>query len=416
MRSIFKDAALGTALFLVLTLAGCSNPAGSGGGTGDGGSSQLSFSVSGTFDKDDDGIEDVSFTLQSDGSQRRSAGRAVITSFTISGILEDGDFTIRLTGTYDPYTGIWSVSAKSSTIVYTLGGSVDADGNSQGTTATIAVKEDDGEWSTSVLPVTEETVNIDVEEEDLEEGDAGVPSFGQGWWRSQMVIDVGYEAEISCLISPWKLKATINTTWNGTHSTETQECNIIEINDLGDDSYDFIYTYPEYVITSEDFKNAVADFLGINKSLITVLSKSPWDIDVAGDLWPTGKWVYYNEEDESTSMGGFTDAEWTKLDSFWAQNYWELWAADNGIQEQPKYAKLKVTYRNSGTVFDMVSMVEESDDPGEPPGFYTYNFDTLAELKAATLVEAHNWNFEWDEDTSSLISEDLGVSKMTFTR
>jgi hypothetical protein len=159
---------------VMFTMTGCNN---GNSGDGDGGDENNgggggAFSVSGSFNKSEAaGSGEVKFEVKSNDA----FGRAVSAdSYTISGALEDGDLTIRLKGSYDPNAGNWSVSAKSSSIIYTINGNVNSAGVSQGSSATIAVKSGE-EWIPFIFPIRESAVNIPGT---AKEGIAGVlPSF-----------------------------------------------------------------------------------------------------------------------------------------------------------------------------------------------------------------------------------------------
>jgi hypothetical protein len=361
------------------------------------------FSVSGSFTKA--GGEEVKFDLESD----RSAAMAVAAdSYTVSGVLEDGDLTIRLKGSYDPNTGNWSVSANSSTIIYSLDGNVNSAGVSQGSSATIAVYDSGTqEWVPYIFPITEAVVIIPdaAEAEDGETG--GMPSFTQGYWHSDKTYPGGYLQSISLLISDWRVTATGTVTSpDGTTMPIEQNWTLLEFTGEGttSDPYYIVGCYPEYVMTSEDLAEAMEDYLGITS--IDALTSAP------GDPWPSGKWVYYDDNDDSIWFGGFTDTEYDRLNVFWATGGWETWAADNGVTKKNQYVKAKLSYSSGNTSFDMINMVKEGSDPW----YYIYSFESLADLKAAVtageLVEEHEW--DWSDYPDPLT--DLGVSRITFTR
>jgi hypothetical protein len=381
----------------MFAMAGCDS-----GGGGDGDDGTRAFSVSGSFTKSTEaGGGTVNFDLKSDGDQGKSTGRAVTAdSYTLSGVLEDGAITMRLRGNYDPNTGRWSVSAKSSLIIYTLNGSVDSAGVSQGISATIAVKSGE-EWIPYFFPVTEASDPVTATEWDDagEDATGGVPSIAQGYWHSNHDSGGGYTQSISILISAWKTAVSGTATTPYGNIPIDESWTLLEIEDKGSNVYEVIGCYPDYVKTSTDLASAVGAYLGVT---VTGFSTVP---DFNAGL-PSGKWVYV-ESPNSSWWGGFTEAEFARLDVFWGTGRWEKWAASNGVSKVNKYIKGRMTYTSPDS-FDMVNLVGVANS--SQSWIQTYDFPTLADLKAATLVE------ERDYDFSSSPPKDIGPVVMTFTR
>jgi hypothetical protein len=102
------------------------------------------------------------------------------------------------------------------------------------------------------------------------------------------------------------------------------------------------------------------------------------------ESFPDGRWIYITPN--SSSYGGFSEAEYAKLEVFWATGGWEKWAVSKNIEQENWYGKMKVSYTNSNTKFDLISMVEP---PAGEDGWATYYYPTLAALKDAEddLVE-----------------------------
>jgi hypothetical protein len=289
-------------------------------------------------------------------------------------LLQDGDLTIRLKGSYDPGTGNWSVSAKSSIIVYTLDGSVDRAGVSRGSSATIAVKSGE-EWVPYIFPVAESTaVSISGAGED---GVAGwLPAFAYGSWHISSE-GGGYSQTMTCIISDWKIKVTgTTTTPDGVAIPFEQTLTVIEYGGSGS-TFDALCCYPEYVADAANLAKAFAAYLGIGDIRVLTEEEEP----VTGTLMPPGKWIYMDSSD-SLQLCGFTEAEYNKLNVFWSTGGWEIWAAANGVTPGNRYEKYKVSFPNN-TTMDVTQMVEV----GTGPWNYTYSFDSLAALKLATLVE-----------------------------
>jgi hypothetical protein len=305
---------------------------------------------------------------------------------------------MRLKGSFDPDTGKWSVSAKSSSIIYTIDGSVDSAGTSRGSSATIAVKSGD-EWVPYFFPVTEAGVSISGAEEAVESLESGMPSFAKGTGYSSQDYGGGYSTSMSCIISDWKIIVSGTTTSpNGTQPID-QNMTLLEY--TGSDSdYEVIYCYPEYVQTSANMAKALAAYLGIAENDITAYTEFPTQ-------FPSGRWIYITSN--SGSYGGFSEAEFAKIQVFWATGGWEKWAATHDVTPQNRYEKKKISYIANNTKFEARNMVGPAT--GENAWEYTYSYSTLALLKAAeNLAEEHDWS--WDGQAM----KDNGVKVMTFSR
>jgi hypothetical protein len=391
----------------IFTIAGCGNPA--GGDDDEDGSNppQSSFSVSGKFTKSGGaGSGEVAFSLKSDAA---SAGRAVTAeSYTIGGVLEDGDFTIRLKGSYDPNKGTWSVSAKSSAIIYTLDGSVDSEGNSRGSTATIAVKSGD-EWVPYVFPIKEDAQTVTVPDADAVNGENGIPAFAQGWWKL-IGSGGGYSWNASVLLSPWKIKGTITTTDpNGTVFLDEIEYSLVEIvSGSGKGPYVIYYTWPEYVMTTENLAKAASQCLFGNENSVTPLTNEQADQLFNGSGMPGSPpkqpYVWYNTNTDTTYWSGFTTDQ---IDTFFEQNYWKKWATAQGVTQSNKYGASKVSFNDdtAPTSFSITNLVQVGSSE---EWYYTHSFGTLKALKAATLVE----EYEWDWATNPPKKGDVSVQTL----
>jgi hypothetical protein len=388
MKKTMKKLAVLTAILAValvwgLMLAGCDTGTSPGPGSGTEG-----FSVSGSFTKTADiGGGNVNFDLKSNSA----FGRAVTAdSYTISGVLEDGDVTIRLSGSYDPNTGNWSVSARSSAIIYTLDGNVDSAGVSRGSSATIAVKSGT-EWVPYIFAVTEAAVSIPNAAEAEESETGGTPSFAQGYWHSNASSSEG-SLSVGSIVSGWKVAVKGEyTTQYGTMPIE-QSWTILEYEEKGGGAYEVIACYPEYVWTSDNLAKALAAYLGINETTITRLTEFP-----PSSGFPNGRWVYAKAD--SATVGGFSNTEMNRLPVFFATGGWEKWATANpaGITKAKRYIKAKTSFTNNNTTFTMIRM-------GVTSPYLTVTFDSLAALKAAegSMIELDN--------------STISFAQLTFTR
>jgi hypothetical protein len=383
----------------IFALAGCDTggdaPEGDGGIPG-----TRAFSVSGSFDRSGNNGDVVYFELQSNAASPSASVMRSVTaeSYTLSGVLEDGNLTIRLKGSYDPHTGNWSVSAKSPTIIYTLDGSVDSAGVSQGASATIAVKNGN-EWVPYTVLITEgashDFTNDATEAMDSEEG---VPSSVQGYWYMNETFSYG-SASHSLLVSDWKMQLIdVLTTPEGTLSYN-QSWTILDWKGAGP-SYEMTYCYIQYVMTPENLAKAMAAYLDLDERDITALNANPR----SGGNLSEGRWVYVDED--STYQGGFSPEESQKLDVFWQTGGWEIWVMLNGgnADKKNKYVKDKISFNN--TTLSITPMVAGDGT------VYTRAFDSLEALTNATMVEEHVWVNDEGENPI-----DSGVFyTITFTR
>jgi hypothetical protein len=386
---------VGLTLFSLLMLAGCDN-----GSTDDDDSGGEPFSISGSFTKTgtgDDGT--VKFDLKSN----TGLSRAAEDSYTLSGVLEDGDLTMRLKGSFDPNTGKWSVSAKSTLIIYTIDGSVDSAGISRGSSATIAVKKDN-EWVPFFFPVTEAGVSIPDAETAVESEESGMPSFAKGTWYANANYGGGYSTSMSCIISDWKIIVSgTNTSPDGTQPLN-QDMTLLEYTGSGS-NYDVIYCYPEYVETGADMAKALAAYLGIAENDITAYTELPTQ-------FPSGRWIWVDSTGTGSAFGNFSEAEFAKLRVFWATGGWETWAATHSVTPQNRYEKIKISYIASNTKFEAIRMVGPATGENQPWN-YTNSYSTLAALKAAesSLVEEYNWSWNGGDTPTKGV-----VKVMTFSR
>ncbi|MDR1867780.1 MAG: hypothetical protein LBQ77_05905 [Treponema sp.] len=406
----------------IFIFTGCPTDGGDPGtNPGGGGDDTEAFSISGSFTKSSDaGGGEVKFGLKGNMS------RAVTADYTLSGVLEDGDLTIKLKGSYEPNTGRWSVSARSSSIVYTLDGSVDSAGVSQGAIATIAVKSG-AEWIPYIFPVREEAVSIPNAGTAVGSEAGGVPAVLQGIWYSNINYREGYTSSINVLVSDWKVSVSgVYSTPNGNSPIE-EKWTLIEL-DESSGSYEVIACYPVYVATPESFAGALRSYLGPTVTVTVIEDDTDTDIFItlAGSPSPEGRYPdgiamkLYDDNDDtlysySFSMNTFDpepalEAVREKLGAF---NGWEQWAASNNVDPVNRYKKIKLSLTDNNSKLNIINMVANSLSNAPD---YTYTFSTLAKLKAVeeTLEEEHNW--EWPDGDGDGPPVKLDPKVMTFTR
>jgi hypothetical protein len=394
MKKKFLFGLLAAVLVLGGIVAGCDT-----GGGGDDDSDTRVFSVSGSFTKSaaaGGGL--VNFELQGDAAALfagRSAGRAVTAdSYTVSGVLEDGDLTIRLKGSYDPDTGGWSASAKSSLIIYTLSGKKGVAGSSS---ATIAVNNN-GNWESYFIPVTEQGVSIAGVAVEGETG--GMPAVFHGYWNINWTDPSdGSVDSISSLVSEWNTKASgTHTNPRGEINSIDQDQTVISVTNNGDGSYTYICCYPKFEVaenpSATPLIKAITEYMGISENDIAVLE---WPLNENNE-WTgngghppfEGRWVTFKDASDpfgnGNMLGGFSETELAKLTEFLNTNGWKKWVAahpeEAGGTMVTKYVKAKMS--GNGSTFTMTPMttpekVQDFHGMGEA------EFDSLAELDGATV-------------------------------
>ncbi|MCL2792752.1 MAG: hypothetical protein FWD87_06645 [Spirochaetaceae bacterium] len=284
------------------------------------------FSISGTFTKSGGaGSGDVSFQLGDartftppTSSLSMAPARSVTnSSFAVSGVLKDGAMIFNLSGTYDPVALSFSVSAASSFLRYTINGAFDSNGNSIGSTATIALSLDSGTtWTPFTFPVElDNTVNITdaVTEEPV---DGGIPLLARGFWNySESNPDWG-SFEGRMLVTQWNASLDmVEIDLDGIRYPDSMTVTVIEVNGTNS-AFDVIFTYPLYVAKDENqIAAAVVDFFK-DKSIKPTRALS-WDA-VTGTS-PQ----FYVTPDMDIWWYNFTENQWRLVDQYYRSRHEE---------------------------------------------------------------------------------------------
>jgi hypothetical protein len=414
--------------------AGCDT----GNGGGDGSNNVVSGAfISGSFNMSAAGGGEVTFVLNQDALPTPAASVSVFRSVredagnTLSGVLEDGDLAIRLRGIYDPMTGNWSVSARSDSAIYTFDGNFDTESReSQGAIATV-VEGTDERWEPNAFWVREEPVNLPETADASPSRESQLPSIALGNWshtttQAESGTAGNYLPQSSLLVSDWKMNLTGTKMVSWRSTPLNQDITILEVKKNEDDSYELIYCYPEYVITAANLKRALAEYMGIEENEVTLLAAN---YELANN--DTDPAVYVVEG--SPPWMGATDIEHMSREKqeaviyFGITGFWKRWAAHNNIETMNRYEKCKISFPDDNTL-NMTQMVKEEDDDddggdggGEGGGEatvtvpdYTYYFDSLANLKSATLVEEQETYYDYSSDDSGELSSRTKV--ITYNR
>jgi len=391
MKNWYKVLGIIAAVAIIgFSMAACDNGTGPD-STDTGAPPETSFSVSGTFDKG--GGKIVSFELRDAATNGgRSAARAVnADSYAISGELEDEDFLIRLSGAYDPVNLSYTASAASNNlgIRYTINGAFDSNGDSLGSSATLAVK--DGEnWNTVNFAITEEAVTITATTASTEES-GGIPAFAQGWWTysDSWTEPDGrtYKYYADLILTQWSMKIDdVNTDPSGLESPSNMQVTIISVS--GNNSYDVVCAYPVYLPTSvEQAKNAVDQFFSGIGITLPYVEGGVED----SEIWnraPSGAFYTVSPNDYSIEWCNFSTAQvdlMNLMDQFYHTNALEKYLIDQGVAPTTKFMKLKLAFSNSNSRMTLNAYGTFHSDEWDT--WYYPEFDTLAEAQAVTTFD-----------------------------
>jgi hypothetical protein len=245
----------------------------SDGGGGGGTSTQPVFSVSGEFSG---AVGKALFSAKTSETVSKSA-RSGVTTYELTGELEDGDMLFRLRGTYDSSTGSYTVSSASSFARYTI------IGNKTSATATLAVLQN-GEWQSFIVSVTIKDVSI-------KDGDAidyagGLPAWAKGSWYSSWSEDPSNYTKNSfeawAYFDQWYYEAYRSSVWRGNWGFTATKYTVIKAEHIGNGVYDVIFSYPLYRATDAQKKTALENFFKEINLPAEFWNKKfdPWDRDV----------------------------------------------------------------------------------------------------------------------------------------
>lgn len=207
---------------LFLALAGCGDP-GEDPGTSD------PVSINGSFTT---GGSTKYFALNGGGDDRAAGKRAAEDTVSLTGTLDDGDMTFRLSGTYDTVSKAFSVSSASTYFRYTIGG--DTEGK---ITASIATRTSaDAPFETPEVVVvseaTAEEVTSNMTSTEVAETVTGLDeSDWQGVWHDPS------DDSVSFLVNEWGIMLS-EPGEDGT--IEERPLGISSIRDNNNGTYDLI--------------------------------------------------------------------------------------------------------------------------------------------------------------------------------
>jgi hypothetical protein len=122
-----------------------------------------------------------------------------------------------------------------------------------------------------------------------EDIDGGLPSWAQGswsdWWTESLTDDQQSAFNAWAYFDKWYYEGGRNTVWHKNWSYSKTKYTVIEANNIGNDVYDVIFSYPVYTATDAQKKAALAQFFIDNNHEATLwhMNFDPWNEDVWND-------------------------------------------------------------------------------------------------------------------------------------
>jgi len=315
------------------------------------------FSVQGKFTGHNS--NEVLFTLTEESGS--ASWRAAATQKNLKGLLDDGEITFRLKGTYDVTTGNYSASAASSVIRYTINGVIE-NGSPTDSTATVLVKTGE-EWTPHYISITaatrEEINNMDTSTP--QESISGLPDTLRGVWKyydedseySEYYQEtITWSTDITATVNQWDVDFLAIYKLHGNTQTESIKATIVEFNPSGN-TYDVVFAYPIYKANKAQAQAAVNNFFS---SRYTVGYVTGWpEMDNPGSInWPESNGLYYyvDESDpEDVSVGfigvGISQNTWKLVDQFYYSSAMEKYLKNHDVNPTTVYAKARIVSGSS---------------------------------------------------------------------
>jgi hypothetical protein len=347
------------------------------------------FSVSGTFSKG--GGNNVAFSLTDAASSGRSARAVTSDTYAVTGVLEDDDFTIRLSGTYDPTARTYTASASANSlgIRYSVNGAYDSSGNSAGSTATLAVKnQTTGEW-TATTYVVDETAAVNITGTAVDSEPGGIPAFARGnWYFNYTDTEEDFTASAKILANQWNVNMDVVTTQNGQTDYQSMSSTVVEVEDKGSGKYNVIFAYPVYEPTNANqVAAAVANFFTGKGVTPTRVTEYPDFSTPTPTPLPTGPWYYINvDEDFNIWWGNFSESQWILVNQFYNTSALEKYLISQNVTPTTMYEKNLFQFSSNNTVLSVTPYGELNVEWGH----YDSAYSTLALAKAATTLDEEN--------------------------
>ncbi|MCL2792753.1 MAG: hypothetical protein FWD87_06650 [Spirochaetaceae bacterium] len=359
------------------------------------------FSISGRFANAEGGnayfqLGDARTFTPSASSLSMAPARSVTSaSFAVSGVLKDDGIIFNLSGTYDPIALSFSVSAASSFMRYTINGAFDSNGNSIGSTATLAVRTGEN-WTTFTSPVDTTVENMpDLVGTAAEPETGGIPSNLRGFWHFSESDPEWGSFEGRMLVTQWNASLDmVEIDLDGRRYTDSITVTVIEVNGTNS-AFDVILTYPLYrARNADELADAVLDFFN-DKSIKPTRALS-WD-DIT---WGTGPQFYIGKNERDNyyyiSWINFPENHWRLVDQYYRSGHEEAFLIRAGVPPTPIFEKNRVEVVQGNLKWSMYGTRKThrwTDHEGNDHEDIWYDpmFYTLAAARAVTTLDLDNY-------------------------
>jgi hypothetical protein len=157
-----------------------------------------------------------------------------VTSYPVSGKLEDGDVVFNFKGEYEPENNIFSVQAKSSVFIFSLSGKLNAEGamDTSKSKASVQVKTDTG-WQTVECDLNGQQQEVSKPENNSDNGGDGIPSGYLGKWRNLLNEGEYFLLTENSIIYNYRPDITQN-------EYQLLPLNVVEVTKISDTNYDIL--------------------------------------------------------------------------------------------------------------------------------------------------------------------------------
>ena len=385
MRSILAIVALVAAIGF--SMAGCDTGTGSSSSSTTTSTPTPGFSLSGSFSGQNGTTSfnlaetsgsslSVSSLSVSSGRSAGAARAAASAEKAISGVIQDGSFTIKLSGTYNSETGSYTASAAASIIRYTINGAIDDKGKSLGSTATLLVK--DGEnWNATTYVITESKTPVTIAGTAVESEAGGLPAFARGVWKNHSE-DEYSTGDSTLTVNQWDVNYFIVTIMGDDRITDVQRYNVVKITNSGN-NYDVIFAFPSYKGTKVQVANAVKDFFKANGITIPEADLSQSKPDYRTLFFGIDNFDQESFDVYDVRFNCVTDAQWKVVDKFYRTNAVDAYLIKQGVAPTTWFGKYRIAFSNSNAKLKWTPYMT----------MIAAEFETLAEAEALTESDLH---------------------------
>ena len=378
-----------TVIVVIVTIIGfsiiaCEN----GPGTGNG---NIPPVFSGSFNKSDINLSGSNITFFNINIPEDIQNRAMeeVADHEISGVIKDGNKTIQITGTYNPVTGSYNLSAAAEIdgkdVRYVITGAIDPDDpryfNANGIKIHMLVKDID--WNVYAYPVSEATEVISGTPVSSE---AGIPQEFLGNWLTEIIPIENGSYYFNLIVSPYYMM--VETTYEYDNGNiigiPTMECILVSCTPgVPTGLYELIIIQPVYMVgdafpasklTVDDVNNAFLDYLtsiGIEESDLE-RCENQGDVNINDGL------IRYFIQD-NTQAGDITANNFLTDDQLleFRDSYLPQYCLVNGFHPLPAYSRFDA--QMDGEIFLLTQYNYEDGDDATIAVFSLQDLDDLTE-------------------------------------